>query len=189
MTLTAEQKKTFLMVVILGVLGLGASLWYWFVFGAGEVDLAQKQLEASVAEKRAFQAKLDEFEKFQKEVEAPGKYEELKAQLTAMESRLPKTEEAFGFIEALDEILRKTGVSNERLEKEKTNPEIRYTEIPYSIKAVGRFHEFGQFLDLVENNDKRFMRLKTLKITDDSKRPTLHPIEVEIATYSFASHD
>jgi Tfp pilus assembly protein PilO len=189
MTLTAEQKKTLFMLVILGVLGLGGGLWYWFMFGASGVAQAEKQTTDNLAEKKTFDVQLQKFEAFKKEVTDPGKYDALKERLNVMQARLPRTEEAFGFFDALDDILRKTNVSNLRLEKEKTNPEIRYTEIPYSVRSVGRYHEFGQFLDLVENSEKRFMRVKTIKLTNDSKRPTMHPIEVEIATYSFASHD
>lgn len=189
MTITAEQKKTLFMIVVLGVLGLGGCLWYWFMFGATGLTDAQTELTSATTEKKAIDAKLQEFADFRKKTDAPEGYEALKANLAVLESRLPKTEEAFGFFETLNDILRRTSISNERLEKEKTNPEIRYTEIPYSVRAVGRYHEFGQFLDLVENNDKRFMRVKTLKLTGNSKRPTQHPIEVEIATYSFASHD
>ena len=189
MDITAEQKKILIVMAVLGVLILGASLWYWWMIGSASVIDAQKQTKTALAQKKDVDQKLQDFETFKKDVEDSGKWAELQDRLRILEGRLPKTEEAFGFIEALDEILRKTSISNERLEKGKISPEVRYTEIPYSIKAVGRYHEFGQFLNLVESNDKRFMRVKNFKISNDKKRPSLHPIEVEIATYSFASHD
>ena len=189
MTVTSEQKKTLILIVVLGVLALGGCAWYWYMLGRTAVAVSTKQANDAIEKQKVVDAKLEEFAKFKKDVEDSGTWEELKLRLSLIESRLPKTEEAFGFFEALDEILRKTSVSNQRLEKQKTNPEVRYTEIPYSIRAVGRYHEFGQFLSLVENNEKRFMRVKTFQITDDAKRPSLHPIGVEIATYSFSSRD
>jgi Tfp pilus assembly protein PilO len=184
MNLNEEQKKILLMIVILPVLGIIGVTYYWFMLGGKSSVLAyEDRVEKAKTETANYQAKLNDIEDFKKRTD--GKYDELQATIAQLEKRLPTTRQAIGFFAALDTILTNTGVTNLRLAADKINEQSRYAEIPYSIKAEGRFHEYGQFLNLVEDNPERFMRVKSMKVTNNSGKPTMHPINVNIATFKF----
>jgi type IV pilus assembly protein PilO len=99
--------------------------------------------------------------------------------------RLPSSPDAPGFLNALVSILGTTGIVQEEVKPDPTTPMSLYTEIPYTVKAQGHYHAFGQFLTPVEQNPDRFMRIKTLKISNNIERPSIHPIEMKIATFMF----
>ncbi len=185
MNFSDEQKKILIGVVVVGVLAFGAVGYYWYFFGKTAVADDKAAAEKAVTEKNDIVAKLDKIEKFKKDT--AGKYEEMEENLRKVEMRLPQSRQAIEFFGTLNDILNNTGVSNERLAADRIvqQPGNSYAEIPYSIKAVGRFHELGQFLNLVEQNPRRFMRVKTLNIGNDSKQPSNHPVEVKIATFKF----
>jgi type IV pilus assembly protein PilO len=183
MNLNDEQKKVLAMIVLFGVLAVGGVAYYWFMFGKASVLESNDRAETAKAETQSYQDKLGDIEDFKQRTE--GKYDELQDSIAQLEKRLPTTREAIGFFAALDTILTNTGVTNLRLAADKINEQTRYTEIPYSIKAEGRFHEYGQFLNLVEDNPERFMRVKTMKVGNNAGKPAMHPISVSIATFKF----
>ena len=60
-----------------------------------------------------------------------------------------------------------------------------YTDFPYEISGVSRYHEFGQLLNLIELNQERVMRVKTFEIDNEKKNPVEHPYDVTLASYVF----
>ncbi len=81
--------------------------------------------------------------------------------------------------------LRSSGIVTSKVAPEKLSIYSGYTEIPYTVKAQGRYHEFGQLLNLLEENPDRFMRVKSLTISNNPRQPSHHPIDVGIATFMF----
>ena len=178
-----EQKKILVVIVLMGMVALGAIASYWFMLGKGQVSGYEGQEKKTRAEIAVLDKKMADIETFRNETK--GNFEQLQASITQIEKRLPQNREAVGFFEALDAILRSTGVINQRLAVGEINEQSRYAEIPYSIRASGRYHEFGQFLNLVENNPDRFMRVKSFTVKNEPAKPSVHPIEVDIATFMF----
>jgi Tfp pilus assembly protein PilO len=62
-----------------------------------------------------------------------------------------------------------------------------FTEMPYLIDSNAAFHEFGQFLNLIEENPNRFMRVSHIDVTNSREHPTVHPANLEITTFTL--HD
>jgi Tfp pilus assembly protein PilO len=108
--------------------------------------------------------------------------QELLAQISA---KLPDSPDAPGFYNALVKILQSTRINYTALEPKPPAERTAYMEIPYSITCAGRYHDFGQFLNLIEENPDRFMRVKSFSIDNSDKRPSIHPITVDIATFMF----
>jgi Tfp pilus assembly protein PilO len=57
-----------------------------------------------------------------------------------------------------------------------------YQKFPISIKAVCGYHQLGEFLNKLEN-DETFMRVSDIRISYDQKDPTQHLVYVLVNTY------
>jgi Tfp pilus assembly protein PilO len=113
---------------------------------------------------------------------------EIGQMMTAIEEkrkRLPQTAEAREFYNIIRECIQITNLSELRIAPVAPVPMGLYEEVPYYITCRARFHELGQFLMLVEQHGKQIMRIKTLDIGNDLKRPSRHPVLVRLATFVF----
>jgi Tfp pilus assembly protein PilO len=99
--------------------------------------------------------------------------------------RLPTSRDRFKFFVELSDILQLTGVKYSKIVPQKDNVKTFYTELPYEITCLARYHEFGQFLNMIEQNPNRFMRVKEFVVRNDRQRPSLHPITLNVATFMF----
>jgi type IV pilus assembly protein PilO len=181
-SLTKQQKKAVITTVIAGVVILGFTSYLYFMLGKKSIAVKTAQIEKNQEKIEILNAQLKEMDELAK---LQGRFSEIETRLDQISRRLPSTPEAPGFLNALSAALRATGISTKKLAPTPENAFDRFTEIPYKIDAVGRYHEIGQFLTLVEENPQRFMRVKSLKIENDKARPSLHPVTVGIATFMF----
>jgi Tfp pilus assembly protein PilO len=105
--------------------------------------------------------------------------------LRKVAQKLPQSIDPQGFYTALSQMLQVTRIEYSEMNQEKPQKREVYTEIPYKITCRARYHDFGQFLNLVEENPHRLMRVKTFKIENRDTRPSIHPINVQLATFMF----
>ncbi len=96
---------------------------------------------------------------------------------------LPSSIDAPGFLNDLASALQVTQIDYTRLSPNEPNQKIGYTELPYNIVCDGRYHDFGQFLNLIEANPKRFMRVKSFDVKMNPDRPSWHPVQLSIGTF------
>lgn len=182
MNFTEQQKSQLLVIGFLAAVLLVVVVYFHFVIGRSQINQFKKQstelrqdiadAEAELAEIRAILAQEDEMER-------------QRAQIAKVVRRLPSNPDAPGFLMALVSVLRTTGIIQEMVKPERVASRSQYTEIPYSIEAFGRYHEFGQFLTLIEQNPDRFMRVKSFTLTNTENRPSMHPVDLEVATFMF----
>ena len=182
MTLDDQAKKTLSVGLFIAVImGVGFGWWHFSILKLhykrnettktnlnGEI----KKMNDTMKEIRAAEAQRDQIEQMRKVV-------------LAASERLPSTPDAPGFLQELINILRITGVQPQRVDPLEKHATVLYTDIPYKIECQGRYHEFGQFLNLIEENQTRFMRVKTFTIKNNDKRPSIHPVTVNISTFMF----
>lgn len=180
--LTAQQKDAikagFILAIVL-LLGVGI---YWWQFSQPEVAAAKTtisgldkevgDLKKQVADMNMAATNLDKLKEKQKLLEE-------------VAAKLPSTVAPQEFYRALEEILKVTRMSYSELSQLPLLERAVYTEIPYQIVGSGRYHDFGQFLNLVEENPNRLMRIKTFVIENDDARPSVHPLKVQLATFKF----
>jgi Tfp pilus assembly protein PilO len=100
-------------------------------------------------------------------------------------SKLPTNTDPSGFFQALEGILTITRMEYQSITNEKPRSADVYTELPYSIVSRARYHDFGQFLNLIEENPNRLMRVKKFVVENDDNRPSIHPVSVQVATFMF----
>jgi type IV pilus assembly protein PilO len=182
MFLTEQQKTTLIITLFIGGVLLVLALYFHFMIGRGMISDYQRKTEDKRTE-------LTELRKEMRQVNQLMKQEsDLQAQAQLIEKvtkRLPSSPDAPGFLNALLSILGTTSIIQQEVKPDDVNAQTLYTEIPYEIKAFGNFHAFGQFLTLMEQNPDRFMRVKELTIENNPQRPSIHPIELKIATFMF----
>ena len=181
-SLTANQRTALLSTIIFGGVIIGVTFYLYFMLGVKAISGKNDQIEKTKKKISGLTAQLKEMDELDK---VKDQFDIIAAKLDRISRRLPSIPEAPEFLNALSSAIRATGISARKLAPEKENDFDRFTEIPYSIEGVGRYHEIGQFLTIVEENPQRFMRVKSLKIENDKDRPSLHHFSMGIATFMF----
>ncbi len=182
MAFSEQDKKTLSIgVFIAAVIFVGLAYWHFFF-----LKLHYKQNTAQKttikAEIKGYKEQLAEIRKAEAQRD---QIDKMRAVVKETAKRLPDRPDAPGFFNELIRILRITGVQTTRVDPLAPRGQTLYTEIPYSIVSRCRYHEFGQFLNLIEENQRRFMRVNSFNITNNDQRPSVHPVTVGISTFMF----
>jgi len=182
MVLDEKQKQTLTVgLIVAGMLAfiVGYSYMMFISPGKEENEKKVKTLQADIErqEKR--------FGVMQRYLENADERERLLEEMEIALRRLPSDEQAIEFLSVLQDSLRKSGVTFTRVSPEEVVRRAQYSEIPYSVTGTARYHEFGQFLNLIECNPNRFMRVSNFTLSNNNRRPSVHPVEVGIKTFMF----
>lgn len=180
--LTESQKSKLLMTLFVGVVGLVLIGFFHFMYGLGLV--AQDDRMRADTEKKLIALKED-LRQVNELVSQKQELDRQKEMIKKVTQRLPSSPDAPGFLNALLMTLSTTGIVQEEVKPVEKELRAAYTEIPYTIQAHGRYHAIGQFLTLIEQNPDRFMRVKSLRISNDADRPSIHPIKMDVTTFMF----
>lgn len=178
MTLSEKEKKTLQIAGFVAILLLVVVLYVHFMFG--EMKPAQseiEQLDGKISALRKRMTVMVSLESTRAEIEA------LSAELLEVSKRLPISEDTTVFYHALVGILKETGLGYSVVKSVKATRRSLYTEIPYEITLKAPYHEIGQFLNLIEENPTRIMRVTRLKIENQNNTPTIHPITIRVSTF------
>ncbi len=179
---TEKQKQALTVGLIFAVL-LGVVVGYYYFMVASKAVASSKKKQATLtAEIDKNQKELDNINDFLADT---AEQERLRVKVESAKRRLPNDPEAIEFLSILQDSLKKTGVSFTRVAPLSPINRYMYRELPYEIKGAARYHEFGQFLNLIECHPDRFMRVTRFTIQKNDKRPSIHPIEVGISTFMF----
>ncbi|MFP4381626.1 MAG: type 4a pilus biogenesis protein PilO [Candidatus Sumerlaeia bacterium] len=183
MTLTPEDKKKLTSIIAIGLLGLGVIAYLYWMFGSSSIAQAETNIKKGKEKIEQLEKELAAIKQFN-ELKGTPEYNMAMQRIEKASKRLPKTTRAQDFYKALQDILEQTGITNiVTMMPENVEVYNTFAEIPYKIDMDARFHAFGYFLNMVEENPKRFMRVKTFKISNNPLRPSLHPIDVTIASF------
>ncbi|HPB30888.1 MAG TPA: type 4a pilus biogenesis protein PilO [Candidatus Sumerlaeota bacterium] len=182
MQIDEQSKKTLIGGVVVACLIIGGFLYYnSMILGTFYVQ-SQKKKEELGKEIKALNEELKQI----REAEAQrDQIEQMRLVVAEAAKRLPDSPDAPGFYQELIRILRITGVFANRIDPREQRRQALYTEIPYELNAQCRYHEFGQFLNLIEENQSRFMRINALEVKNKDDRPSIHPVTIGISTFMF----
>lgn len=184
MALSDQDKKTLQVGLFLAAVILAGGIYCKFmIFSTTKTRTLNEieQINQQIREQTALRTDLINLRDHQEEIEA------LAQRILQASQRLPSTRNAEGFLAALVQVLHTTGVYYRSVRPLPERPHQLFTEIPYRVEAASAFHEFGQFLNLIEENPSRFMRVSHIDVTNDRDEPTSHPVTLEITT--FMLHD
>lgn len=186
MALNEKEKNVLTAGLILAGMFLVIIVYMHFAFFKAQIARNNTQITKLEKETQGLQkefAGMKAFLQNAKQVEA------MRNQLAAATKKLPSAPESLEFLKELRASLERTGMKQTKVAPKPFIPRALYTEIPYEVQGSARFHEFGQFLNLIECNPRRFMRVNSFEIKDNNKRPTIHPVTVGISTFMFNKSD
>jgi Tfp pilus assembly protein PilO len=185
MAFSERNRQILTMVSLLGVLLTAGGIYYYIVVAKPQITATNKATEAAkvkVAEAKREITRITELKN------DTAKREELERFVARAKLRLPTSaQEATeqGFYDIIEESLRRTGASFSRLAAKPPIPRQLYFEVPYDLKGAARYHEFGQLLNVIECNPQRLMRVSTFALKNDPKRPSIHPMDLTVKTFTF----
>lgn len=182
MAMTEKNKQILTATCILGgvlVVLLGYS---WFYMVNPEIQENSKKvasLKTKIETNRAELAKLQAF------IDDVDSRKALMDFVAEAKRRLPSTAEELEFARILSDALKRTEVRQTFLQQMDEIPRELFFEIPFQIRGAARYHEFGQFLNMIESNPDRFMRVSSFRLSNSDSRPSVHPMEATITTFRF----
>ena len=169
-------------LVMAGILAF-ALLYYTFIMVKPQVQNDRKEAQKKRDEKKKLDEELAQLQEYK------GKEAEIAAfiqQLYKEVERIPQAKEALEFSRIIEDSIRMTNVDYTGMLPQKSIPRGAYEEIAYLIDGRARYHDFGQFLAVIEQHKNRIMRIRKLTVTSDpAKSPARHKLSVEVATYYF----
>ena len=182
MAMSEIDKKSLQIGVFLAVIIGLFVLWYFYY-------IQRPLINRHNNERKELQTEIDKQNKQLAEMKKMiAESDKVKRDLALVEKaalRLPDSPEVFKFIKELSDILQLTGVKYSKINVQSRIVRTLYTELPYEISCLARYHEFGQFLNMIEQNPNRFMRVKYFTVRNDKDRPSLHPVTLGVATFMF----
>jgi type IV pilus assembly protein PilO len=165
-------------VVILFLMGAVIFLGYWFHTKDQLVELSQmeqQELDLRVIfEKKAQQAaNLEAYEK---------QLEEMRESFGAMLRQLPNKTEVADLLVDVSQTGLASGLEFELFQPQAENPREFYAELPISIRVIGEYHEFGNFVSGVA----ALPRIVTLhNVNINRVGPNLLSMDLTAKTYRY----
>ncbi len=182
MAFSDTDKKILQIGIFLAVLIAVILLYYMW-------GIQRPQIKAHEKQRNKLKAEVDDLQdRYAEMLRMVNQIDKVKKDLGIVKEaakRLPGSRDRFNFFVELSDLLQLTGVKYSKIVPKKESVKAYYTEIPYEIRCLARYHEFGQFVNMMEQNPRRFMRVKYFTIGNDKNRPSMHPITLGVATFMF----
>jgi Tfp pilus assembly protein PilO len=182
MAMSPKTKQPLLLISIFGGTVLLIILYYHFALSAPKIKGMNTEREKVETKTKNDKAELDRFRAFIKDEVARA---EVYAAFERISTRLPSNQDPVEVFELLREYFEETDVEFTYLEPGKATNRVKYMEFPFKIRGSARYHEFGQFVNLIECNPRRLMHVNSFNLTNNDTRPSIHPMEVGISTFGF----
>jgi Tfp pilus assembly protein PilO len=157
-------------------------VYSWFFFISPGVEKSRRDRDQLVETVRKNRAKLDTYKRYLSDEATRRTVEE---RFTIVASRLPSNLDPIEVFDILRGYFEGTDVQFTNLDPGPVTNRGRYTEQPFKIRGTARYHEFGQLVNLIECDPKRLMRVNELRLTNNERRPSIHPMELTISTFTF----
>jgi len=176
------DKKVLQVILVVGVVAVLGLFYHVWAKVNPEVKRRDAAIRANTAEIKRKKEELDDLKAWRARAAEIGV---IVQSLEEKIARLPRTRSAREFFRILRECVRMTNLTDLKVQRLKEIPMGAYEEVPYLIVCRARYHDLGQFLALIEQHRSQIMRLKTLDISNDIKRPSRHPVTLRVATFVF----
>ncbi|MBI1293240.1 type 4a pilus biogenesis protein PilO [bacterium] len=184
MVLSPKNKQTLLVGGVLGGAILLIVLYFGFMMVLPEANAQMAEAEKVKTARIKNEADLKKFRELINNVELRTQVNET---FTRVSSRLPSEQDPIEVFGLLRSYFEGTDVQFTYLEPGRQTSRGRYFEYPFVIRGRARYHEFGQLVNLIECNPNRLMYVNSFRLTNDDRRPSIHPMEVGVSTFTFRS--
>ncbi len=180
--LTAQERDGVKAAAILMVILYAGLIYYNYQILGPEMVKNEKLIAASEEQIKEREQTLSDMNAMAANMEEVRRKQALLAEVV---KRLPKSADPQGFYQALEPVLEATQFEYTELQPQVAASRATYTEIPYRIIGKSRYHDFGQFLNMIEENRDRLMRVKGFAVRNQPDRPSIHPLNVDVASFMF----
>lgn len=182
MALSDKNKQTLLVGGILGGAILIIIAYFALLYVRPGVKESNETVERLEQQIKRQSARLQDLEAQMANTE---KQRQLQQQFRQIERRLPSDQDPIEIFDLLRGYFEGSDVAFTYIEPGQRVDRGRFSEFPFIIRGSARYHEFGQLVNLIECNPDRLMHVSTFKLTNNPRRPSIHPMEVGIATFTF----
>ncbi|MCC6546556.1 type 4a pilus biogenesis protein PilO [Candidatus Sumerlaeota bacterium] len=180
--LTEQNKQALLLGGILGGAVLVIIIWIAWSEAIPRTTKLRNDTEKLQTETVSNRNKLETYTKY---LNDDVKRAQLREAFDIVQSRLPTNQDPIEIYDLLRGYFEGTEVQFSFLEPKPEANRGPFREYPFTIKGTARYHEFGQLINLIECNPDRLMRVTDFKLINNPKRPSIHPMEVSISTFTF----
>jgi Tfp pilus assembly protein PilO len=180
--LSEKQKQALLVGGIAGLAILLIAGYFYLMFVRPEVqewNAERVKLEKEVRDNTRTIKNYNELLADKSRVQA------LESQFSEIAKRLPAEQDPIEVFDLLRGYFEGTDVGFTFLDPGLAVNHNKFTEFPFTIRGTARYHEFGQLVNLVECNPDRLMRVSNFRMTNNNVRPSIHPMEIGITTFTF----
>lgn len=183
MKLTDGQKTTLISCAVLLGLSFGALYYFDFLWGDGIINGYTTRTKAAMTKLETLKKNETEYKSLKESSEL---LRELKANFDQAAQRW-QPDPTLTIMDILFESFELTGVGFTNISRSNPQDLGLYNETVYSIECFGRFHELGMLMNLLEDNEQRFMRIKSFTIDNDKvdDRPSIQHALIELGVYTF----
>lgn len=182
MNISQKNKQTLLVGGVLGGAILLIVLYFGFMIVLPEASANVVEAEKVRSTREKNEADLKKFKAMINDVEMRNQVNDAFARVS---SRLPSQQDPIEVFALLRSYFEGTDVQFTYLEPGRQTSRGRYFEYPFIIRGRARYHEFGQLVNLIECNPSRLMYVNSFRLTNDARRPSIHPMEVGVSTFTF----
>lgn len=182
MAMTEKNKQALLVGGILGGAIFIILVYFGMTTTLPKIKTMQEETEKAKTSAAAAQKKVADYKAL---LADKARYEQVQEAFMRVSSRLPSLQDPVDVFELLKGFFEGTDVQFSYLEPGRQTKRGKYMEYPFVIRGTARYHEFGQLVNLIECNPDRLMHVSTFKLANNDRRPSIHPMQVGIATFTF----
>ncbi len=182
MALSEKNKQIVLASAIGGIAVFVILVYVHFFFVKDDINSLKDKAATLKTETEANKIQLD---KYKKELDNPERRREVEARFYQIEQRLPSDQDTVEVYDILRGYFKGSAIVFTNLERGQEKRYDRYAEYPFTIKGRARYHQVGQLVNLIECNPERLMHVTMMDLTNNDRRPSVHPMEIGVSTFTF----
>jgi len=180
--MTEKNKQALLVGCILGGAILVVLVYFGFLYVRPRVSEAETKVAKLEQQIKTQRAQIESYEESLANMERRRAVQE---QFQRIQQRLPSDQDPIEIFDLLRGYFEGSDVRFSYLEPGARTRRGRFTETPFTIRGSARYHQFGQLVNLIECNPDRLMHVTNFNLTNNPRRPSIHPMEVSISTFTF----
>lgn len=177
-----DKNKQILMVG--GILGAAIFVVVAYFAFMNVLPEARKKQSKATELRADVEKKKKELAAVEARLSDPTQMRQMEERFLRISARLPPSQDPIDVFELFRGYFAGTDVSFTRLFPGTPTTAARYREYPFSVSGTARYHDFGQLVNLVESNPDRLMHVTGFKLTNNNRRPSIHPMEIGISTFT-----
>jgi Tfp pilus assembly protein PilO len=173
--MSTQEKQAIIIGVLIGLAVLVACYYLLYLPMLTQMNNANAENEKLDKQRAGLQAYLDDRDARGAEADRIRKFEYL----------LPEEREVPQLFDYLRDIANDTGIEYIAIRSQEPQNRDLLKVFPFEIELKSGYHQLGEFLEKIEVNQKRFLRVDDIQLTSSEDNPTLHDASVVVTTFAY----